>query len=477
MTSPTQFDDVAPHDTRVVLGRVQHATPDQVHQAVDAAQEAARGWSRRPWQERVSMTRRLAEVIREHRWDLSALMGFEAGKNRLECLGDVEETADLIAYYCGQVEQHDGFIRPLDSPAPNEKTSSLLRPYGVWAVISPFNFPLALAGGPAGAVLAAGNTVVLKPASDTPLLGLKLGEMAAEAGLPPGVFNVVSGRGAEVGQALFDDARVGGVVFTGSRSVGMALMRQNGARAIPRPLVTEMGGKNPALVMASANLDAAVDGVLRSAFGAQGQKCSACSRVYVAHQLRERFVALLAERTAAIVTGNPVNRDVWHGPVINAKAVETFERAVADATTAGGRILVGGHKLTAEPFAHGHFVEPTVIENLPVGHRLLTDELFVPITVVVGIGSLDEGLALANDTPYGLTAGIFSNDADEVDAFFDRIEAGVVYANRRANATAGAWPGVNSFGGWKSSGSSGRGSGGPYYVQQFMREQSRLRVG
>ena len=407
---------------------------------------------------------------------LVALMGFEAGKNRLECLGDVEETADLIAYYCDQVELHDGFVKPMDTLGPNEENLSLLRPHGVWAVISPFNFPMALAGGPAGAALVAGNTVILKPATDTPFVGLRLAEMTVEAGVPPGVFNVLMGGGPTVGQALVDNPDVGGVVFTGSKLVGMQLIRSNAARSIPRPFIAEMGGKNPALVMASADLDKAAEGVMRSAFGAQGQKCSACSRVYVAHEVRDQFLALLAEKTAAIRTGNPLVRDVWHGPLINARAVATFERAVEEGVGDGGRVVTGGRRLTDGPHAYGHYVEPTIIDGLTPDHRLFTDELFVPITVVAGIDSLEEGLDLANATEYGLTAGIFSEDEQEISTFFDRIEAGVCYANRRANATAGAWPGVNPFGGWKVSGSSGRGSGGPYYVQQFLREQSRVRV-
>jgi 1-pyrroline-5-carboxylate dehydrogenase len=187
-------------------------------------------------------------------------------------------------------------------------------------------------------------------------------------------------------------------------------------------------------------------------------------------------VRLLAEKTSEITIGDPLSRDVWMGPLINAKAVATFERAVEEAHRDGGKVVTGGLRLTDGGYAHGHFVQPTVIEGLPPDHRLLADELFVPITVVCAIDSLEEGLVLANATEYGLTAGIFSREEREIATFFEGIQAGVTYANRRANATAGAWPGVNPFGGWKASGSSGRGSGGPYYVQQFQREQSRVRV-
>src|SRR6516225_1987558 len=472
----SEFDDRSPIDTRILLGRFQNGGRQEVRDAIHAAKAAYPAWSARLWATRVALLKRVAGKIRDHRWELSALMGYEAGKSRLECVGDVEESADLIEYYCDQVAQHQGFVTKLGTLGPGEENLSVLRPYGVWAVIAPFNFPLALAAGPSGAALVSGNTAVFKPASATPLLGFKLMEMMKETGIPPGVFNFVTGGGSTAGQELIDNPDVDGIVFTGSKDVGMHLIRDNGQRAIPRPLVIEMGGKNPALVMRSADLDKASDGVMRSAFSAQGQKCSACSRVYVTRAVRDEFVRLLVEKTKRIKVGNPLNRDVYLGPVINEDAVKTYERAVAQAKADGGKILTGGRRLTDGEFAHGYFVEPTIIDGLPTNHPLFSEELFVPITVVGDVTSLDEAIALANSTEYGLTAGIFSEDDREIQQFFDRIDAGVTYANRRAGATTGAWPGINSFGGWKASGSTGRGTGGPYYVQQFMREQSRVRI-
>jgi len=472
----SQFEDRSPIDTRILLGTFQQASREQARDAIAAAKAAYPAWSARPWTERVALLKKVADNIRARRWELSALMGYEAGKNRLECVGDVEESADLIEYYCNQIEQHGGFATKLGTLGPNEDNSSVLRPYGVWAVISPFNFPLALAAGPAGGALVAGNTAVLKPASATPLLGYALYEVMAEAGLPPGVFNFITGGGSTAGQELIEHPDVDGIVFTGSKDVGMHLIRDNATRRVPRPLIIEMGGKNPALVMNSADLDKASDGVMRSAFGAQGQKCSACSRVYLTKPIREEFVRLLVEKTRKIRIGNPLNRDVYMGPVINEDAVQTFERAVAQARRDGGTILTGGRRLTDGEFAHGHFVEPTIIDGLPTTHPLFSEELFVPITVLGDVTSLDEAIDLANGTEYGLTAGVFSEDDGEIQRFFDRIQAGVTYVNRRAGATTGAWPGINSFGGWKASGSTGRGTGGPYYVQQFMREQSRVRI-
>src|SRR5438067_6167577 len=213
----SEFEDRSPFDTRILLARFQSGSREQVREAIAAARAAFPAWSARPWRERVALLRKVADGIRARRWELSALMGYEAGKNRLECVGDVEESADLIEYYCQQVEAHDGFQTRLGALGPNEENSSVLRPYGVWAVISPFNFPLALAAGPSGGALVAGNTVVFKPASATPRLGYALLEVMVDAGIPAGVFNFITGGGAIAGQELVDNAGIAGIVFTGSK--------------------------------------------------------------------------------------------------------------------------------------------------------------------------------------------------------------------------------------------------------------------
>jgi 1-pyrroline-5-carboxylate dehydrogenase len=469
------FEDRSPIDTRILIGTFVSATREQTQDAIAAARAAFPAWGRKAWEERTAIVRRIGRRIRERRSRLAALVGYETGKSRLECVGEIEEAADFFDYYCDRMEQTDGFQALMGMPGSTEESRSVLRPYGVFGIIAPFNFPVALAAGPTAAALLAGNTIVCKAAEDTALAGIRFYETLADL-LPPGVFNLVNGPGVPVGEEISDHPGVDGLVFTGSMAVGMKLLRDNGSRSTPRPLIIEMGGKNPALVMASANLDKASDGVMRSSFGATGQKCSACSRVYVSREVRDRFVELLVEKTKKIKVGNPIERDVWMGPVINERALRNYERAIDTAKRDGGRILIGGKRITAEPFNHGYFVEPTVIDGLPAGHPLFREELFVPITVVAPVVTLDEAIDLANRTEYGLTAGIFSEDDREIAEFFDRIQAGVTYANRRAGATTGAWPGQNSFGGWKGSGSTGKGTGGPHYLQQFFREQSRTRV-
>ncbi len=469
------WEERSPIDTRILIGRHTAATREQTQDAIAAARAAFPAWSRLDWEERVHRVRAIGRRIRERRSLLSALVGYETGKSRLECVGEVEEAADFFDYYCDRMEETDAFQNRMGLPGSPEDSRSVLRPYGVFGIIAPFNFPVALAAGPTAAALLAGNTIVCKAAEDTALAGVRFYELLADM-LPPGVFNLVSGPGVPVGQEISDNPGVDGLVFTGSMAVGMKLLRDNAARPFPRPLIIEMGGKNPALIMRSADLDRASDGVMRSAFGATGQKCSACSRVYVSKEVRDRFLELLVEKTKKIKVGNPLERDVWTGPVINERALRTYLEAIEIAKRDGGRILVGGRRITEEPFNHGYFVEPTVIDGLPAGHELFSRELFVPITVVADVISLDQALDLANRTEYGLTAGIFTQEEQEIEEFFERIQAGVIYANRRAGATTGAWPGQNSFGGWKASGSTGKGTGGPHYLQQFFREQSRTRV-
>lgn len=466
--------DRSPIDASLVLGEFASAGPADVDRAVAAARAAQQAWGRRPWRERLETLRRAATLIRERKYDLAALMSLEVGKSRLESMGDAEEAADLLDYYCRQVEEAEGFERSMARITPVERNTDVLRPYGVFACIAPFNFPLALSAGMSSAALAAGNAVVYKPAEDTPWTGLRLYEAYRDAGLPDGVFNLLVGRREDIGDPLWQHPGVDGVVFTGSKAVGMRIHAGLSGRWI-KPCLLELGGKNATIVMPSADLAAAAEGVARSAFGLQNQKCSATSRVYVHHEVAAAFLEELLERTRALRMGDPSERDVFFGPVINQRAVERYENAVARARKEG-IVLLGGARLEGGVFDRGWFVAPTVAV-LPLDSSLFTEELFVPLLAVAEVASLDQALAETNRVEYGLTAGIFSEDPAEVARFFDEVEAGVCYANKRTGATTGAWPGAQPFCGWKGSGSTGKGGCGPYYVAQFMREQSRTVIG
>src|SRR2546430_3701234 len=406
----------------------------------------------------------------QRQFEFAALLSLEVGKNRFEAIAEVSEAIDLILYYSGQMEERNGYEQPMNG-AGVEHTRSVLRPYGVWAVVAPFNSPLALATGMPAAALLSGNTVVFKPASDTPFSGLCLYEALRDAGLPPGVFNFITGPGNTAGAGLIANPDVDGFIFTGSKAIGLKIYHHF-AQTIPKPCITEMGGKNPAIVMPSANLDDATEGVMRSAFGMGGQKCSACSRLYLHKDIYKPFIEQLVAKTRGLQIGDPTARDTFLGPLINVAAVKKYTGAVRLAKREG-RILSGGRARTDGDFARGCFVEPAIVDRAPKDSRLFQDEFFAPVLAVAEVKSLVEATQLANHGDYGLTAGIFTNDEQEQQKFFGEIEAGVTYCNRRGGATTGAWPGVQSFGGWKGSGSSGKSALGPYYVAQFMREQSQ----
>jgi 1-pyrroline-5-carboxylate dehydrogenase len=462
--------DTSPIDTDLVLGEFTCAGVEHVEEAIEAAYRARRSWEKRGWRERVAIMRRAAELIRQKKFELAACASLEVGKNRLEALGDAEESADLIDYYAWQMEDADGFVQKMDALTPIEDNTDLLRPFGVFVCIAPFNFPLALAAGMSSAALVAGNTVVFKPAQDTPWTGLRLYHIYREAGVPEDVLHFVSGRGSVIGEALWKNPKVAGVVFTGSKEVGLEMFKGFSTRWV-KPCLMELGGKNACIVTESADLDAAAEGVTKSAWGLQNQKCSACSRVYVDKKVAETFAAKLIEKTEAIRIGDPTQRDVYFGPVINQKAVETFERAV-EMARADGSIILGGERMTEGALARGFYVAPTIV-RAPLSSQLFLEEFFVPVLVIGEVDSLEQAIDETNKAEYGLTAGLFSAVRAEVEKFFDEIEVGVTYVNKRSGATTGAWPGAQPFTGWKGSGSSGKGGCGPYYVMQFMREQSR----
>lgn len=465
------FAKVSPVDNSTVMGYFQKGNENDAKDAIAAARAAFSDWYHTPWEERVALLRKAADLISERLFEMGAVMSLEVGKNRLEALGDVEETADLIRYYCDQMEENKGFTVILNSESARHHNRSVLKPYGVWAVISPFNFPCALAGGPSGGAMVAGNTVVFKPATDTPYTGWLLTTCFRDAGLPDGVFNFVTGGGRSVGQTIIDSPDVAGITFTGSYDVGMHIIRTFSQSALPKPVIAEMGGKNPTIISSKADLDKAAIGVMRSAFGLQGQKCSACSRVYVHKDVKEEFEQKLLELTSKINVGDPTLKDNWMGPVINKSSFEDYQRFSADLQE-NGNVLYGGKVLDR----NGFYVMPTIVNDLPEDHELWNLEMFLPILTIAEFDDLNIAMAKANDAEYGLTAGFYSEDEEEIDWFLDNIEAGVLYVNRETGATTGAWPGYQAFGGWKGSGSTGKAGGSLYYVQQYMREQSQTVV-
>jgi 1-pyrroline-5-carboxylate dehydrogenase len=475
--APAKLEDRSPADAELVLGLFQQGEPRHAHLAVAAARQAYPAWSGTPWPRRAEILRRAAGLIRERSMDIAAAVALSVGKNRMEALGDVVETADLVDYACEQMEAQHGFVCEMNQdplPGARPRNRSVLRPYGVWLVVSPFNYPCALSGGPVGAALLAGNTVVAKCSSDTPWGTRLMAECFLEAGLPAGALNLLTGPGSSLGQALLNHPGLAGVTFTGSHGVGMAIHRQFAQGHCVRPVILELGGKNPAIVSRRADLEAAALGVMRSAFGLQGQKCSACSRVYVEEPVYEEFAARLAELASRVSVGDPTRREVYLGPVVNRRAWEKYAVLTHELAKAG-RVLCGGQTLDQGELARGWFCAPTVVADAPLNHPLWQEEMFLPVTMLAKIDDLAQAMELANDSIYGLTAGFYGSD-EEAEWFFERMEAGVCYANRPMGATTGAWPGFQPFGGCKASGSSGKNAGGRHYLQLYMREQVQAQI-
>jgi acyl-CoA reductase-like NAD-dependent aldehyde dehydrogenase len=470
-------DKRSPIDRDWLLGSFAQAEADHVEQAMRAASDAFPHWRATPPHERMRLLRRVAQLIEERVYHIAAALTLEVGKNRMEALGEVQETADFFNVYCDSFVQQGGFDHALpNDPLPDvvSRNRSVMKPYGVWVVINPFNFPFALAGGPVAAALVTGNTVVLKGASETPWAGRLLADCLRDTGFPPGVFNYLMGPGAAVGDALVEHPRTAGVTFTGSYETGMGIVRKLNSGRYPKPCIAEMGGKNACVVTANADLERASAGIVRSAFGMGGQKCSALSRLYVEESVADALLRRLVQRMQAIGIGDPTRVEHWLGPVVSESAHRNYAGYVDRLRKGGAKLLFGGETLATGDLARGFYVTPTLAEA-GLDHPLWREEMFLPILMLHRVKDIDTGIRHANDSELGLTAGVYGSPAD-VAYFMDRIEAGVTYANRPQGATTGAWPGYQPFGGWKGSGNTGKAIASFYYLAQYLREQSQTVV-
>ncbi|KAG2474308.1 MAG: Aldehyde dehydrogenase [Nitrosopumilales archaeon] len=467
-----KFDVKSPSDTRIVIGRFPQASKEDTIKAIENAKNSFLEWSSISYKKRAQIFKDCADLFSKQKYHLAALTSLENGKNRIEAIGEVDESIDFMRFYAYQLEICEGFEKETPHPNPKEKTKTILKPFGVWGIISPFNFPSAIAIGMTTGALITGNTAVLKPASNAPLSSFKFVD-AIYKKLPQGAINFVTGPGDVVGKTLFENPLVSGIAFTGSKEVGMSGFQKFIEKKV-KPFVSEMGGKNPVIVTEHADLENAANGVMHAAFGYGGQKCSACSRIYVQKNIADKFIKILSEKTNSLKIGLPWKKEINLGPVINKAAKDKFQ-SVINLAKKDGQILKGGSVIQNGDFEYGYYVEPTIITKLPSDHKLVKEELFLPILYVDEYETFDESIKLANDTEYGLTAGIFSEKKEEIEKFFNEIQAGTVYANRASSATTGALVQSQPFVGWKSSGISRKGAGGEQYLQQFLRAQTQTR--
>ncbi len=447
-----------------------------VDRAVSAAMDAFKSWRRSSVSDRVEIFRRAAERMTDRKYELAATLTLEAGKNRTEAMAEVDEGIDFLRFYSRELEAQEGYRRETGEPTPGQHCTNRLEPWGVFGVIGPFNFPFAIFTGMTAGAAITGNTVVAKPASTTPLIAHKVVQILAEAGLPDGVINLVTGGGSAVGQPLVEHEGVDGMVFTGSRAVGRSIQETFFEQRKAGPVIAELGGKNPVIVTENADLEKAVSGVANGAFGFAGQKCSATSRVYVHEEVLEIFTRELVNKTEDLGVLPPEREDAFVSPVIDEAALERY-REICEAAREDGTVLTGGAVADAEGLPDGRYVQPTVVTDIPHDHELAREEHFLPFVTLHPVSDLEEAIAKANDSQYGLCAGLFSEDETEVETWLEQIEAGMCYVNRHQSATTGALVQAQPFGGWKASGTTSKFAGGYWYLPQFMREQTQTVVG
>ena len=465
LQTPSTFHSINPANPSEAVGIHYAAGPREAGQAVEAAELAFAAWRKTSAADRAALLLRAADLLRRRHLEFCVWLVLEVGKNWGEADADVGECIDFMEFYAREALRLDAATTPIQYPGEHNRLRYI--PLGVGAVIPPWNFPLAIMAGMTSAAVVCGNTVVLKPSPDAPTIAAHYLSLLEEAGLPDGVVNLIQG-GPEVGRAIVEDPRVRFIAFTGSRKVGLEI-HERAARAQPgqhflKRTILEMGGKDAILVDADCDLDQAVLGVTASAFGFNGQKCSACSRVIADAAIYEVFCDRLKEAVAALTQGSP-SENFQTGPLIN----QTARKRVLDYIAIGrneGRLLIGGAE--ADLPGSGYYVAPTVFADVAPNARISQEEIFGPVLAVIKSNSFDEALAIANNTEYGLTGAIYSHSRERLERASEEFHVGNLYFNRKCT---GAMVGAHPFGGFNMSGTDSK-AGGPDYLTLFTQAKS-----
>ena len=449
-----------------VVGVHQKAGAEHAEQAMQAALQAFESWSRVSTDNRVSLLLGAAEIIRQRKFEFCAWLTYEVGKNWAEADADVGETIDFLEFYAREALRLASATTPIQYPG--EHNELLYIPLGVGAVIPPWNFPFAIMAGMSAASIVTGNTVILKPSSDSPTIAAKFVEVLEEAGMPGGVVNFCPGSGATFGNAIVEHPKTRFIAFTGSKAVGLDI-HERAAKTRPgqvwiKRTVLEMGGKDSILVYADADLDSAVDGVVASAFGFSGQKCSACSRAIIEAPIYDIFVERLRERVEQLSMGDPAQNS-YMGPVINKAALDSMLGYI-ETGRKEGRLIAGGHAPSTPD--GGYFLEPTVFADVAPDARIAQEEIFGPVLAVIKVDSFEQGLNVANNTEYGLTGALYTSDRGRLNQARRDFHVGNLYFNRKCT---GAMVGAHPFGGFNMSGTDSK-AGGPDYLYLFTQAKS-----
>ncbi|PYX33986.1 MAG: L-glutamate gamma-semialdehyde dehydrogenase [Acidobacteria bacterium] len=449
-----------------VVGIHQKAGKEHVEPAMQAALKAFATWSQTSVEERASLLFRVADIMRDRKMEYMAWLVFEVSKNWAEADADISETIDFCEFYAREALRFAKAETPIQ--LPGEHDTLMYIPLGVGAVIPPWNFPCAIMAGMTLASIVSGNTVILKPSSDSPTIAAKFIELLEEAGMPEGVVNFCPGGGATFGDAIVSHPKTRYIAFTGSREVGLHI-NQSAAKQQPGQIwikrtILEMGGKDAIIVDADADLDSAVEGVAQAAFGFQGQKCSACSRAIIDERIYDKFLEKLKNRVERITIGDPAE-NVNMGAVINEGSMKDILRYI-EIGKKDGRLITGGARATEA--GEGYFIQPTVIADIPPKSTLEQEEIFGPVLVVVKARNFDHALEIANDTEFGLTGAVYSSSREKLDRAIREFHVGNLYLNRKCT---GAMVGAHPFGGFNMSGTDSK-SGGPDYLYLFTQAKS-----
>ena len=463
-----KFNSINPSNPQQVVGVFQQGTADDGVRALDVAWDAFKAWSKTPAEKRAAVLFKAAKIMRKRRFYLNAVQMFEVGKSWPEADADVAEAIDFCEFYGCEMLRYAGVKLPVQ--LPGEKDEMMYIPLGVGVVIPPWNFPLAIMTGMTVAAVVAGNTVVLKPSSDSPLNGVMLMEILEEAGLPPGVVNFVAGPGSAVGETLIAHPRTRWIAFTGSKEVGIHIYEE-AAKVHPgqmrlKRVIAEMGGKDAIIVDRETNLDEAVAGVAVSAFGFQGQKCSACSRVIVDEKVYDKFVDLLKKRVETMSVGPAHHLANYMGPVINRRSFESIQQYIIKGISEGGELITGGTLGAGN--GKGFFLQPTVIANVKPNATIAQEEIFGPVLAVIKAKNFDDALAIANSTQFGLTGAVFTKNKKKLEKAKTEFFCGNLYLNRKCT---GAMVGAHPFGGFNMSGTDSK-AGGQDYLLLFLQAKS-----
>jgi len=462
------FDSVNPARPKEVIGRVQSGTFDHANQAIEAAHQAFEQWRRVTVVERAELLIRVAALMRERKHEFSAWNIFEVGKTWTEADGETAETIDFLEYYARQMLQREEASRTSLENIPNERNSYRYLPLGAGAVITPWNFPTAQLIGLTSAAIVTGNTLVVKPAETSPVIGYHVIELFYQAGIPRSVLNFVTGPGEIVGEALVDHPKTRFIGFTGSKAVGTRINRRaaiihTGQKWLKRTIL-EMGGKNPLVVDETADLDAAAEGIITSAYSYQGQKCSAGSRAIIVEEVYDKLVQRIVELCRQIRVGDPADPTVDMGPVIDEEAVQKITSYIAIGR-GEAELVLGGETLE---LGGGYFIQPTIFKDAPSDARIAQEEIFGPVLTIVKAKDFDDALAIANSTEYGLTGSLYSRNPERLERAALEMHVGNLYFNRKST---GAEVGIHPFGGFNMSGTDSK-AGGPDYLLLFLQAKS-----